>query len=249
MKKLASALQISFLLLISPLLGQETDKTRVACVGDSITYGARVEQRKQNCYPAKLQGLLGDKYQVKNFGVSGSTMLKNGNKPYWKQKAFANAKKFKPDIVLIKLGTNDAKPRNWKLKDEYGSDYREMIKAFRAANQDCKIYLCLPTYVAGEGNFEITQKIVKDEVIPIVRAVAKETDLPVIDLYAALDGKDALIPDKVHPNAEGAAILAKTIFAAVKKPTAKDEKKAAGKSSESKPQQSEVPVPASGQER
>src|SRR4051812_7771397 len=87
-------------------------KIKVACVGDSITFGAGIKDRDKNSYPAQLQGLLGSGYEVKNFGVSGATLLKEGDKPYWKEKAFEAAKKFEPNIVIIKLGTNDSKPQN-----------------------------------------------------------------------------------------------------------------------------------------
>src|SRR3712207_5545352 len=82
---------------------------RVACVGDSITYGAGVSGREKNSYPAVLGQWLGTKWDVRNFGVSGATLLKKGNRPYWKQQKFADALQFKPDVVIIKLGTNDSK--------------------------------------------------------------------------------------------------------------------------------------------
>ena len=64
---------------------------RVACVGDSITYGAGIKNRAKNCYPVRLGRLLGPGYGCRNFGVNGATMLKRGDKPYWKQKAFREA--------------------------------------------------------------------------------------------------------------------------------------------------------------
>ena len=48
---------------------------RVACVGNSITYGAGIANRQQNSYPAQLQYYLGADYEVRNFGVSGTTLL------------------------------------------------------------------------------------------------------------------------------------------------------------------------------
>jgi len=92
--------------LISSTLHAE-DVIRIACVGDSITYGAGIKGRVTKSYPAQLQELLGATYNVGNFGVSGRTLLKKGDKPYWENKAYKNALDFKPDIVIIKLGTND----------------------------------------------------------------------------------------------------------------------------------------------
>lgn len=110
------ALRIQIIALFTLTLMNVTlhaeDVIRIACVGDSITYGAGIEERAKNSYPAQLQNLLGDRYQVENFGVSGRTLLKQGDKPYWDEPAYQNALKLKPDMVIIKLGTNDVKPLN-----------------------------------------------------------------------------------------------------------------------------------------
>src|SRR5579864_433492 len=101
-------LLIAFLLTADP----QSEKIRVACVGDSITFGACVPEREKNCYPAVLGGLLGDKYDVRNFGVNGATLLKKGDLPWWNVDAYKSATDFNPDIVIIKLGSNDTKPQN-----------------------------------------------------------------------------------------------------------------------------------------
>lgn len=96
----------------------------VACIGNSITYGSGIEERINNSYPAQLQQLLGDEYDVWNFGYSGRTLLKKGDYPYWDEVYLKAAKKLNPDIVIIKLGTNDTKPQNWQYAEEFESDYR-----------------------------------------------------------------------------------------------------------------------------
>ena len=192
----------------------KSEPVRVACVGDSITFGAAIKDREKNNYPAQMQRMLGDGYVVKNFGVSGATMLKKGDKPYWKQKAYENALAFNPDIVVIKLGTNDTKPHNWKHKDEYAPDYIAMIKAFRELDAKPKVYLCLPAPVVGE-RWGISDKVVTEDVIPLIKKIAEETEAPIIDLYTPLKDKPELLPDKVHPNAEGATIIAETVKDAI----------------------------------
>src|ERR1700733_958314 len=104
---------------------------RIACVGDSITEEFGVSS-PFNAYPMQLQRMLGGGYLVGNFGNSGKTLLKNGNDPYWTTDSFKNALAFKPDIVTIMLGTNDTKPDNWKLKDQFTADYKELIGKFQA---------------------------------------------------------------------------------------------------------------------
>ena len=191
--------------------------TRIACVGDSITYGAAIRDRAKNCFPKVLGDLLGGKYSVCNYGVNGATLLRKGDKPYWKLKAFEEATKFAPNIVIIKLGTNDTKPQNWgKAGDEYEEDLRAMIAHFQKLSSKPSIYLCLPAPVY-QTRWGINEKTVTESVIPIIRKVAKDTNLPIVDLYRALSGKPEMFPDKIHPNAAGAKVMAETIHYVLKK--------------------------------
>ncbi|MGJ8654518.1 MAG: GDSL-type esterase/lipase family protein [Opitutaceae bacterium] len=184
---------------------------RVACVGDSITFGATIKDRVNKSYPAQLQQLLGDGYVVKNFGVSGATLLKQGNKPYWKTKQFDPAHAFNPNIVVIKLGTNDSKPDNWRHKESFVADYVALIESFQALPGKPVVYICKPV-PAYPGNFKITDQVIREEVMPLIEVVAKQTKVEMIDLYSALSNQSELFPDKVHPNAEGARIMAETIY-------------------------------------
>ncbi|MEC9123352.1 MAG: GDSL-type esterase/lipase family protein [Verrucomicrobiota bacterium] len=187
---------------------------RVACVGDSITFGAAIKDRAKNCYPAQLGRILGEGWDVANFGVNGATLLKKGDKPYWKQRAFGQAHAFEPDVVIIKLGTNDSKPRNWKHRDDYVSDYLSLIEGFRKLESKPEVFICYPA-PAYPGRWGITDKVMKEEVMPRLDEVSKKSGCKVIDLYAALSGKKEMFPDLVHPNAEGATVMAKIVAATI----------------------------------
>lgn len=188
---------------------------RLACVGDSITFGSRIDDRPHNSYPAQLQRLLGSDWDVQNFGVSGATLLHAGDKPYIHEQAYVDALRFHPNVVVISLGTNDSKPRNWLHRDDFMRDYTSLIAAFRAASPRGKIFLCLPVPVVGKGNYGIREDVMAGDVDPQIRALAAEEDLPVIDLHRALDGKPDLLPDRVHPNAEGAGLMADAVYEAI----------------------------------
>jgi len=191
------------------------DPVRVACVGNSITWGSQVENRAVNCYPNQLQRMLGAAYEVHNFGVSGSTLLNLGDKPYMKESAYREAIQIKPEILVIKLGTNDSKPQNW---DEYKSyfvrDYKSMIGSFRAANPKVRIFLCLPVPAYGEA-FGIREKVISSEILPLVKQVAEEEKVGLIDLFGPLSNHPEFFPDKIHPNAAGAKVIAEQVFAAI----------------------------------
>ena len=97
---------------------------KVACIGNSVTYGYGIENPDANSYPAVLQQKLGDKYDVRNFGRSGATLLKKGHNPYWQTDEYKNALDFKPHVVVIHLGLNDTDPRNWpNYRDDFIKDY------------------------------------------------------------------------------------------------------------------------------
>jgi len=188
---------------------------KVACIGNSITKGSTIPDRPRDSYPSQLQRMLGDKWIVRNFGVGGRTMLKKGDFPYWNEEAYVQAKAFLPDVVILKLGTNDTKPQNWKYSNEFHSDYRAMVKELKALPSHPRIYICKPVPAYARKQFSINDSIVIHGVIPVVEKVAREEKLPVIDLFTALSGKEELFQDKIHPNAEGAGLMAKAIYKAL----------------------------------
>lgn len=208
------------------------DAIRVACIGNSITDGFGIDMRAKYGYPAQLQGMLGDGYWVKNFGVSARTMLNKGDFPYMNEMAWKDALAFKPDVVVIKLGTNDSKPENWQYGSEFRQDLEQMIKTLRpdlaqpakkgkktkAAAQPVgpKILLCTPI-PAFKPSWNINDKVITDEIIPIQQEVAKQYGLQVIDLHTLmLNDGDKVVDDGIHPNEKGAKKMAEIIAAAIK---------------------------------
>ncbi len=185
----------------------------VACVGDSITYGAGIANRTTDSYPAQLQRILQEydpAWRVDNYGVSGATLLTRGDLPYVRQSAYTNAQLCKPDVVIIKLGTNDSKPQNWQYKASFVSDYCAMIDVFRNLPSRPQVWICKPVPAFSES-FTIRPAVIHDEILPMIDEISEAKDVPVIDLYVALADYGKLFPDGIHPNAEGAGIMARTI--------------------------------------
>jgi acetyl esterase/lipase len=210
------------------------DAIKVACVGNSITDGHGIDFAPANGYPAHLQKLLGENYWVKNFGVSGRTMLNKGDHPYMNEMAWKDAVAFKPDIVIIKLGTNDSKPENWKYNAEFKQDLQQMITTLRPDlvkpakkkgkkskktvinHERPKIFLCTPIK-AFKPSWNISDSVIVNNIIPIQEEVAKEYGLQVIDLHT-LFGTDpeTMLDDGIHPNVKGAQKMAGIIANAIK---------------------------------
>jgi lysophospholipase L1-like esterase len=213
-------------LSIAGLITASGAVTRVACVGDSITFGNGVRDRPANTWPARLAVWFGPDYEVRNFGVSGATLLSQGDRPYLKQHAYAEALNFKPDILVMDLGANDSKHpgdgsldadqavNNWQYQTNYVPEYEAMITAFRRVNPAVKVYVCLPT-PDYPGRWGINDKTIREEMIPLVRQVAKDSGAAVIDLYTPLSGHAELFPDAVHPNDAGTKLMAVEIYRAL----------------------------------
>lgn len=190
---------------------------KVACVGDSVTYGYKIAHRKTDSYPAQLQVMLGNNYQVENFGVSGATLLKNGHHPYYLTEAFKSAIGFRPDIVVIHLGLNDTDPRDWPdYGDHFRADYSWLIAQFRQANPAVRVYICILTPIfEWHPRFKSSTHTWADEIRNEIPQIAAANHTSVIDLYTPLHARPDLFADAVHPNAEGAGIIAKTVYEAV----------------------------------
>lgn len=197
-----------FHLIPTPKPGQ----IRIACVGDSITYGYRVRSRRKNCYPARLGRLLGDDYCVGNFGFSGRTATESGDRPYTKTRLFHQSLAWKPDIVLLMLGTNDSKPQNWNAED-YKRDMERLIDTYRELGSQVLLLLPLPVYpVNGAVKFDISASVLDSEILPICCTLSTQNNLTMIDAHSAFTDRPELFTDGVHPNRQGAEQLAKVIY-------------------------------------
>lgn len=177
-------------------------KTTVACVGDSITAGAFVDSSVR--WTTVLQSDLGPRYDVQNFGVSGTTLIKNGDSPYWKTTDLNNALASKPNIVLIALGTNDSKPMNVPAHPgEFGPDLRDLISEFKSLPTHPKIWLILPPPVFANGLAGISEGVLTTSIRPVIRTIAKETKCGLIDLAPTLAPHPEDSRDHVHPTPAG----------------------------------------------
>lgn len=195
---------------------------RVACVGNSITDGYGIDMSDVQSYPAKLQKMLGTDYYVKNFGVSGRTMLNSGDRPYMKEKAWTEAKSFQPDIVIIKLGTNDSKACNWDTHSkEFRTDMQQMIDELNALPSKPRIILCNPIKAASlrksDDPKQIRDSILVADIIPMIAKVAKKNKLEVLDLRPLIEpSTDLMQRDGIHPTPKGAESIARNVAETVR---------------------------------
>ena len=189
--------------------------TRITCIGASITYGATLPDPATQSFPAQLGALLGKDYQVSNFGVSGTTLLRKGNFPYMSTPAYQQALKSNPDIVFIDLGGNDAKAINRSHYHEFEDDYHALISSFRQLPSHPRIILLLAMPSFEKDSVGIYDPVIVNQVNPHIRQVAYDEKLEVLDMHSPLINHEELVPDKIHPNVQGSAIAAKKLYDAV----------------------------------
>ena len=201
------------LLSLSSIFGQTI---KVACVGNSVTYGMGIENPEER-YPAQLQVMLGDEYEVGNFGHSGATLLKNGYRPYWNLPEFKDALDFEADIVIIHLGLNDTDPRAWpKYRDEFVKDYINLIDTFKHINPDADVKISRMTPIfSGHSRFESSTRDWYWQVQNAIEVIAEISKVDLVDLHTPLHIRPDLFPDNLHPTGEGAKIIAETVYEAI----------------------------------
>ncbi len=196
------------------------DKVKVACVGNSVTYGYKLENRERDAYPSQLQRMLGDGYEVGNFGKSGATLLRRGHRPYLQQEEYQQAKAFGASIVVIHLGLNDTDPRDWpNYRDDFEADYQALIDSLQAAAPGGKIeklIVCRMTPIFhGHSRFESGTRDWHKEIQAAIDRVALRNGIEALDIFTPLHSRPDLFPDNLHPNPQGAEILAKTVYGGI----------------------------------
>ena len=194
-------------------------QVKIACVGDSITYGYGVKKWQQNNYPAQLQEMLGEGFCVNNFGYSGRTAQTTGDRPYSAEKLYEQSKAFAPNIVIFMLGSNDSKAFNWN-KENFIKDYKALVESYQNLPSHPQVYVMAPPpvfEVGGKVKYHIEKDTIAKEIVPLVKQLAKETGVPCIDLYAIFEGKQQLFSDGCHPTAAGAKIIADTVRTQISK--------------------------------
>lgn len=209
---------ISTLLLLCCIVMHGQEKAyKVACIGDSVTYGTGIEDRENDSYPSQLQRLLGDSYEVGNFGRPGATLLNNGHRPYTQQPEFKAAMEFAGDIAVIHLGLNDTDPRNWpNYRDEFIGDYIALIDSVRKANPSVRVMIARMSPITPKHHRFISgTRQWHTDIQMAIATVAEAAGVELIDFHSPLHARHDLLPDSLHPNAEGAGILASVVYSAI----------------------------------
>ena len=217
-----------FFILTSKNQQSSYDIIRIACVGDSLT--------QSSGYPYELWKLLGSNapytvgnhsygsydqnntltdsplYAVGNFGAGSTTVLLNTETPYMNNSMFKSALQFQPDIIIVMLGTNDAQPNLKQYNASFVEDYMKLVSAFQELASKPKIWVVLPPPIFSNQSGKLDSEYFASTIIAGIKQVAKETNLPIIDIYSALFNYPNYFPDGEHPNSAAAKLIANEIY-------------------------------------
>ena len=189
---------------------------RVACIGDSITWGFTLLNPWKQSYPALLQEMLGKDYEVRNFGYNDASARFDADTPYVKKRVYRESLAWNPDIVLLMLGTNDTKKRNWD-PEIFRRDYRRIVESYQELSSNPRIVLIAPIRIfllQGLHLLGLYPETMEEGVRPAIREIAADMGLERIDLKDLFTDSSYCM-DGVHPQKTGARMLAEAIYSGV----------------------------------
>ena len=190
---------------------------RVACIGDSITWGFTLLNPWKQSYPALLREKLGTDYEVRNYGYNDAAARFDADTPYVSKRVYRDSLAWNPDIVLLMLGTNDTKKRNWD-PEVFRRDYRRIVESYLALSSHPRVVLIAPIRIflpLGLPLLGLYPETMEEGGRPAIREMAADMGLELIDLQD-LFTDSSYCRDGIHPQKAGARMLADAIYAGVR---------------------------------
>ena len=204
-------------ILYPSVLISGSGETKVVCVGDSLTYSQGVMgSRKTDAYPSVLARLLGEEYQVLNYGLPNRTLQSTGNMPYTSEDFYQASLAQDADIIIIMLGSNDSKPDFWNA-ERFEAEYKQFVQQYQNMASNPEVYIMIPTaiYLENPDSGDCSDEILQEQLVPIITRVAEETGAKLIDLYTVTEGHPEWYKDGLHPTAAGNEAIAQAIYEAI----------------------------------
>lgn len=195
-----------------------TGDIKIACVGDSITYGLGVLSNRDKSWTSLLVKELGSDYQTINYGLISRTLLSTGDYPYMNEKLANKFWNGKEDIIIFMLGTNDSKNINWNY-NRFEKEYEGLIMKIKKEKSKSKLYIMIPPqiFINNPNREKPNRNNLENGVIPIINKINDSYKfVKVIDLYTLTKDHKEWFPDGIHPNAVGNKKIAVEIAKVIK---------------------------------
>ncbi len=199
----------------TPICEPLEENFKLLLVGDSITEGTFTSS-----YPSELQKLVGEDYEVLNFGVSGSSAADSAQFPYRSTDVYEKSLQQENVIsIVLMFGTNDTSVNSWIDRDSFKIAYIDLVDDYLQSYPDAKLYLCTISqafYLEGHQEGEAEYGIQPDIVVivnEVIHEVANEYQLPLIDVFALTNANNPwFFDDGIHPNADGNIAIANLVY-------------------------------------
>lgn len=172
-------------------------KIKIACIGDSITEGWRSSNPALRSYPAVLQTLIGDGYEITNYGIGGSTVMRCSDMPYRDKWGYINSISDAPDVVFLMMGTNDCN-RDYNIERLGGfyADFASMINEYRQVGAYVAV-MTSPELFCNRNNANIRRAVEWQ------KKAAENFGCPVIDINEFSHTRHHFFPDDIHCDDSG----------------------------------------------
>lgn len=197
-------------------------KIRIACVGDSITQGIGATGWASGdyryAYPQQLQTILGESCLVGNFGKGGAYVYNEGRTNtalYYPNTAeYTKSNSFDSDIVIIKLGTNDARVMSDESTSAGWKEYfNGLVNHYK--NLESKPTVYIMSSITMKNYDEALETNLITHILPQQKAVAEELGCVFLDAYTELYdifiSGEGFASDKLHPNDTGYKAIAELV--------------------------------------
>lgn len=217
-------------------IAAQASPAKVACVGDSITFGSGLKPGEAR-YPQVLATLMGPDFDVRGFGNPGKTA---GDYPgqagrwYGSTREHKQALDFKADIYICNLGINDT--GRWWNPELFSKGYEALLQAWKNANPKARFFAwgllgpdyrgplnkkafpgnCYPDVrkYAGSDNGSAANR---PEAEKLIAAVARKYKVSLFDALHPLSDHPEWYVDGLHPTEQGARRIAEITFAKLAK--------------------------------
>lgn len=184
-----------------------SQKTKVACIGDSLTRGYLLEDAQS--YPAQLQQLLGAQYEVRNFGHTSSYVIDDGPVEYRNTEDYSAAIQYDADILIFMFGANDVGAYNFTPL-YFQNQYRELIDSFRQTKKHPKIYL-----IIAPDSRDLHFGLIQQTIQPVM-TLGQQLPATVINpYYLFLGHPEDYLSDGLHLTGTAYGKLAKLVYQAM----------------------------------
>lgn len=193
------------------------EKVRIAWIGKGFVDGSRSTGGETNAYAAQLGATLGIDYEVIHFSGNVGETAEFAAGAYPEREEFKQVLGFRPDWVLIEVGTHDVVANDQKHIEGFVDDLNEVVIALKELPRRPRVVLLLPNPTfSGGGSSNTPDEIIRRKVIEQARRVAFEHDCEIVGLYDSDTAPGGSGSEDMYPPAERVGLADSRLYELIK---------------------------------